>query len=825
MKRRMYVLAIALLLTVFCGCGEKDRAASASAQSKEYVYSFASLDEKLSDIELSEAYYAKDCILLTSYRYEEVPMEQPDGMMEPGMDGMPEDGIMEDMPVEEIILEEEAAEEELAVEEVVVEEVAVDAVAMDYAITVDEMFYEDMYFEEFTQNTYFKVSQIDLNGELISEFEILMPSDSGINAICADDEGNIYLVLTEYGKDMSNPEIYRDLFSLVAFSETGEELWRKTLGENLEEDEWYYVNQMGYSQDGLIVMATTRGIELFYKDGSFYKTIESEEAMNGNMYMLRDGKPALLIYGNRGMYMKTLDIETEEMSERIEFPFNAYEYNFYAGTATDLLLSNSTGVFTYNFGDEGLQKMLDYVDSDMISNNLYSIFQTGEKQLFGCFYDRELGKTKFGLFNKVDPSTIKDKKVLTLACYWLDDDVRRRVVEYNKTSEEYRIRVEDYSRYNTPDDYTVGMTKMNTDIASGNTPDIVMISSDMPVDSYISKGLFADLNPFLEQDPELKKEDYMENVMEVFSQDGKWYQMVPSFYLYTIFGKASEVGEEPGWTMEDLQTLRETKGEDVAVFSELTQSGVLNYILLFASNQFIDWETGECHFESEEFIKLLEFANEFPKEIDYSELYNDRDYWEQQETMFREGRALLMPYSIANFQDFQYCEDGTFGEQITAVGFPVKDGVGNVIMYNSNFAISAKSQYQQEAWEFLRYYLTEEYQDTIEYGWPVLSSSLNKKMEEAQQKPFYLNEFGDKVEYDNTYYLGGMEITMEPLSQEDCDRVVSFLNSAKDIYSYDQAIMNIVYEETASYFDGQKTAEEVADIIQSRIFIYVNENR
>ena len=55
--------------------------------------------------------------------------------------------------------------------------------------------------------------------------------------------------------------------------------------------------------------------------------------------------------------------------------------------------------------------------------------------------------------------------------------------------------------------------------------------------------------------------------------------------------------------------------------------------------------------------------------------------------------------------------------------------------------------------------------------------------------------------------------------------MLRFLESAEDIYSYDTAIMNIVFEETAPYFDGQKTAEEVADIIQSRIYIYVNENK
>ena len=832
MKKQFGLCLILVLAVVLSGCGQK-QTDTAGAQSKEYVYAFTSFNEQFEGMELSQAYAAGERLLLTSYRTEEV-MPDAGGMMdsetmEPGMDGMmevmPEEEILLDEPVEEEVIEEivEEAIEEVAVEEVAAEAVAVDAVAMDYV--EEEFYYEDMFMEEYSMNTYFKVVQTSLTGEVISEFEILMPADSGICGVGSGENGDVYMVLNEYGKDMSDPEMVKDLFSLAAYSESGEELFRVTLGDTAKEGDWYYVNQVFVTPDGKIVLASTSGIEVYEKDGTLAKVIESEDAVNGNVYLLRDGKIGFLIYGNRGMYMKTLDLETEEFSERIEFHFNAYEYSFFPGRYTDLLLTSSSGVYSYNFEDEGLKKMLDFVDSDMMSNSLYSVIETQEKQLFGCFYDEETGNTQFGLFNKVDPSTIKDKKVLTLACYWMDYDVRRRVVEYNKTSEEYRIRVVDYYQYNTADDYSIGMTKMNTDIASGNTPDIIMISSDMPVNSYISKGLFADLNPFLEADPELNREDYSENIFEVFSQDGKWYQMVPSYYLYTVLGKASEVGDTPGWTMEELNTLREEKGEDVAVFSEMTQSGVLNYILLFAGKQFIDWDNGECYFESQEFIDLLEFAKEFPEEIDYSELYDDQDYWEQQETMFRDGRALLMPYSISNIEDFKYVEKGMFGEPVTAVGFPVKEGVGSVIMYNSNFAISATSPYKQEAWEFIRYYLTPEYQDTINYGWPVLKRSLDVKMEEAQKQPFYIDENGEEVEYNDTYYIGGMEITMDPLTSEDCDRVRSFLESAEDIYSYDTAVMNIVYEETAPYFEGQKTAKEVADIIQSRIYIYVNENK
>ena len=36
-------------------------------------------------------------------------------------------------------------------------------------------------------------------------------------------------------------------------------------------------------------------------------------------------------------------------------------------------------------------------------------------------------------------------------------------------------------------------------------------------------------------------------------------------------------------------------------------------------------------------------------------------------------------------------------------------------------------------------------------------------------------------------------------------------------------IMNIINEEAAHYFAGQKTAEQVAETIQSRVWVYLSE--
>ena len=84
---------------------------------------------------------------------------------------------------------------------------------------------------------------------------------------------------------------------------------------------------------------------------------------------------------------------------------------------------------------------------------------------------------------------------------------------------------------------------------------------------------------------------------------------------------------------------------------------------------------------------------------------------------------------------------------------------------------------------------------------------------------------GDKkVEYDDYCYIGGQEIMLTPMSQEELTEAMNFIKSLDQVYSNNDSVNNIITEEASAFYSGQKSAKEVADIIQSRVSIYVNEN-
>ena len=240
-------------------------------------------------------------------------------------------------------------------------------------------------------------------------------------------------------------------------------------------------------------------------------------------------------------------------------------------------------------------------------------------------------------------------------------------------------------------------------------------------------------------------------------------------------------------------------------------------------NEYVDHDTGKCSFDSQAFVDFLEFANTFPAEINYDDM--DEDYWNSYETMFREDRAILSGSYLSSYSDFNYAEKGTFGEDITPIGFPTASKNGNALMAENTYAISAKTKCMDGVWEFLRYYLTEEYQDTLSYGFPVMKSMIEKMEKEATELPYWIDDDGNKQTYTPSYYINGVNVDIDPMNQEEAQEFTAFLESVTMVQQSDTSLNNIVSEEAEAYFSGQKTAKEVADIIQSRAQIYISENR
>lgn len=419
-----------------------------------------------------------------------------------------------------------------------------------------------------------------------------------------------------------------------------------------------------------------------------------------------------------------------------------------------------------------------------------------------------------------EPELTEDgKKIVKIYVdFNLYDGLYSQIIEFNKNSSEYEVQLTEYSK-----EFEEPMARLNTDITTGNPPDILILDASMPLKSYYDKGLFADLYEFIDGDPDMKREDFIESVLKANETDGKLSKISFDFYIDTVVGKTSLVGEKQGRTAEEFFQLAESYPDKQAMPADMTKLRALLMFAYYGCNEYIDESTGKCSFDSDDFIKLLEFCNTFPSESDGG----GQEFSDELADAFHNGTILFYSdHPIVRFNSIRLLEHGLVGEPVTFIGFPNVGGNGSVICSGSSeYAIMSASQNKEGAWEFLKYFLTEEYQDNIaleQENFPIRKSSLEFAAEEAKKGVYdrILKEY-----YEPEMVFAGSIIGVGLNTDEDNQKICDLIDSAVGHSQYTSYFYDIISGEAAMFFAGQRPAKETAEIIQNRVQNYLDENR
>ena len=67
------------------------------------------------------------------------------------------------------------------------------------------------------------------------------------------------------------------------------------------------------------------------------------------------------------------------------------------------------------------------------------------------------------------------------------------------------------------------------------------------------------------------------------------------------------------------------------------------------------------------------------------------------------------------------------------------------------------------------------------------------------------------------------EVNVYAMTQEQADEILGLINATTAVYGYDESILNIISDEAAAYFAGEKSLDDTANMIQSRVNLYVAE--
>ena len=63
------------------------------------------------------------------------------------------------------------------------------------------------------------------------------------------------------------------------------------------------------------------------------------------------------------------------------------------------------------------------------------------------------------------------------------------------------------------------------------------------------------------------------------------------------------------------------------------------------------------------------------------------------------------------------------------------------------------------------------------------------------------------------------------MTELEYNAIMNLINNTTAVARYDESIMKVINEEVQAYFEGQKSVDDIAKMIQSRVKIYVNEQR
>ena len=597
------------------------------------------------------------------------------------------------------------------------------------------------------------------------------------------------------------------------------------------------------STDGKIVVLDSSLNVLF--------SVEDENFWGGDLTLLSDGSVGTTttvqdaVNNTYTRQLRTIDTAAKDWGKSYDLPQDAY--NTYSGTGAYLYyyMRGETLYGRKAEAEEGAEddKLLNLLDADISADQIsfVTFLEDGRAVIMAEAYGSTTGRREtLAVLTPTPRSELPEKTTLTYATMYLSQDERNRIVDFNRSGTPYRIEVRDYSEYNTEEDYQAGIKKLNTEILAGKAPDIINTES-LPIRQYGAKGILEDLWPFIENDQDIGgREGLMDRVFTAAEQDGKLYQIFDAFSIATVTGSPSVVGDRTSWTLQDLQDALSKMPEGCAVFNEYnTKSNILTLVMSMNLDSFLNWDTGECRFDSEEFKALLAFCDNFPLEYDW-ESSQSGDYDEP--TRIAEGRQMLVTEHISDFKSIQM-QKAIFGGDIAYIGFPVEDGgVGSSFSVYSGLAMSASCADKEGAWTYMRQLLLPQYagnenashwgghngfpSNKADFQWMAEQSMIPDGYKTDEDGNQILDEDGNPIEESHSSWgINNFTISIYATKQEEYDQIMDLYNQVDRMSGSDNNVYDIVTEVSGSYFAGDRSLDDAASLIQNKVTTYVNESR
>lgn len=358
----------------------------------------------------------------------------------------------------------------------------------------------------------------------------------------------------------------------------------------------------------------------------------------------------------------------------------------------------------------------------------------------------------------------------------------------------------------------VELAEVMQEMTEGAGPDLLVMSRQQMRD-FEKNGCLTDLTDLLSAET---KDKLIPGVLEYGRTENGIWLLSNQPVFQTMFVNQKYL-KNSSWTTSEIIAIIEEREKAGEPFDQLLTFLYHPFLLFLESvfdSEFIDLEKGECSFDSELFIKVLEICKRYQD----SEASGDTN---KQYQLLKEGKLLMMMLPTMNLKNYSQAR-AALGDEYVPVGFPTVSGNGNRLNFDKGYAVNRNTKNSEVIADFLNWVFSRE----------------NESVEVLNSVPVRTDLFEGRLEYP-----GEFSWTQDPVIRVDSSIVIqiegkpdgtAYVDEYMDLIqsgSYDKnrgemnEISSIIWEEACAFFDGNKTASDTAKVIQSRVSLYLMENQ
>lgn len=442
------------------------------------------------------------------------------------------------------------------------------------------------------------------------------------------------------------------------------------------------------------------------------------------------------------------------------------------------------------------------------------------------------GLSRFTYDETMPATPDKELKVYSLK---KDQTLQQAVSAYQKAHQDVFVK------------YEVGMSgengltaedaikALNTEIMAGNGPDVIMLDG-LPIESYLAKGMLADLSENLKAVEE--KEEFFDNITRVYEEDGKIYAIPTRFRIPLLMGNEEFVSN-----IQDLSSLSAVmeemreKNPEGSILSVYTPE-ILLKMLAIASEPTWSKEDGNLQEETvKEFLTQAKkiYDNEISGISDSEkEEFLNSVRGSDDSSGTAEETALDISWSILNFLTKSQAQLAIGASQQVSLDFtnvisvprvkpevvykPLSLQAENVFQAESIVGVSAKAAEPEMAREFVEMLLSYNVMSMQQEPYPVNAASFDSLFDTDMEGDGAFGSMG--ISKDD-----GSVATLDLYwpNEEEQKGLEQMVRSLKTPYLPGSPIEQAVLEAGVSVLEGNMSVDEGVAQIKQKIQLYLSE--